>query len=96
MSNDRAVPTADQLRAEIDSGKTGEKVDASDPAAAPLGTDAEAGGSPPTMAELRIEAAARPKRTRRELSRSASLGLLFAGLAVVYAAVLGAGWLAIT
>ncbi len=35
---------AERLRADIDAGKTGDKVAASDPAAAPLGTDEEAGG----------------------------------------------------
>jgi hypothetical protein len=37
---------ADQLRRDIDSGATGDKVRASDPAAAPLGTDEEAAGTP--------------------------------------------------
>jgi hypothetical protein len=36
--------TGEQLRADIDSGRTGDKVDFPDPAAAPLATDAEAGG----------------------------------------------------
>jgi hypothetical protein len=35
-----------ELRAAIDSGKTGDKVAWPDPAAAPLGTDEEAGGTP--------------------------------------------------
>ena len=39
-------PTSDRLRKEIDSGRTKDKVDHSDPAAAPLGTDDEAGGAP--------------------------------------------------
>ncbi len=43
MSDD----TTDRLRADIDTGRTGDKTDFSDPAAAPLGTDAEAGGVPP-------------------------------------------------
>jgi hypothetical protein len=34
-----------RLRDRIDHGETSEKVDFSDPAAAPLGTDAEAGGT---------------------------------------------------
>lgn len=55
----------DQLRHDIDSGKTGEKVDYPDPAAAPLGTDAEAGGHPPQPSELRAEAAAAPVATSR-------------------------------
>jgi hypothetical protein len=50
------VPTTDQIRDAIDSGATGEKVGHPDPAAAPLGTDAEAGGNGPTPAERRLEA----------------------------------------
>jgi hypothetical protein len=44
----------DALRAEIDSGRTRDKVDHPDPAAAPLGTDAEAGGAPPSPEEVRL------------------------------------------
>jgi hypothetical protein len=36
--------TGEQLRADIDAGRTGDKVAFPDPAVAPLGTDAEAGG----------------------------------------------------
>ena len=39
-------PNADQLRAEIDAGMTDDKDAHSDPSAAPLGADAEAGGDP--------------------------------------------------
>lgn len=39
-------PNTDQLRAAIDRGHTGDKAPASDPAAAPLGTDEEAAGTP--------------------------------------------------
>jgi hypothetical protein len=45
-------PNSSHLRDAIDSGATGGKVAAPDPAAAPLGTDAEAGGHPPTEAEV--------------------------------------------
>jgi hypothetical protein len=38
--------TTEQLRHDIDSGRTGDKVAVSDPAAAPLGTDEEAAGTP--------------------------------------------------
>jgi hypothetical protein len=41
-----ARPQTGTLRQAIDSGKTGDKVPAADPAAAPLGTDAEAAGTP--------------------------------------------------
>ncbi len=49
----RGNPTADELRDAIDHGRGGDKVDVSDPAAAPLGTDAEAAGTPPTDRQLR-------------------------------------------
>jgi hypothetical protein len=40
--------TSSQLRRDIDSGADGDKVAMFDPAAAPLGSDAEASGVPPT------------------------------------------------
>ena len=43
----RGTATVAQLRDDIDSGRTRDKVPASDPAAAPLGTDNEAAGTPP-------------------------------------------------
>jgi hypothetical protein len=54
--------TSDRLRHEIDSGRTGDKVDHPDPAAAPLGTDDEAAGTPPSRAAIR--AALRAETTR--------------------------------
>ncbi|EAQ01138.1 hypothetical protein OB2597_14309 [Pseudooceanicola batsensis HTCC2597] len=45
--------TADRLRDEIDRGGTGDKVAFSDPAAAPLGTDDEAAGHPPSPEQVR-------------------------------------------
>ncbi len=39
--------TTEQLRRRIDSGQLADKVDFPDPAAAPLGTDSEAGGDAP-------------------------------------------------
>jgi hypothetical protein len=38
--------TTEQLRQDIDRGRTGDKIKVSDPAAAPLGTDEEAAGTP--------------------------------------------------
>jgi hypothetical protein len=46
--------TADRLRAEISRGNTGEKVDWPDPAMAPLGTDDEAAGTPPSAARVKM------------------------------------------
>jgi hypothetical protein len=45
--NDGPWATAAQLRQDVDSGATGDKVPVLDPATAPLGTDAEAAGAPP-------------------------------------------------
>jgi hypothetical protein len=46
--------TVDQLRADIDSGRTGDKVAATDPAAAPLGADEEAAGTPLQLDAVRL------------------------------------------
>jgi len=45
-------PNAAQLRGDIDKGRTGDKAPGIDPAAAPMETDAEAGGAPPSPAEI--------------------------------------------
>jgi hypothetical protein len=66
--------TAAQLRNDIDSGKTGDKVAHPDPSAAPLGTDEEAGGvttpeealEKARQAELRIG-----QNARREAGKKA-------------------------
>lgn len=49
--------TADALRHSLDRGRGGDKTDFSDPAAAPLGTDDEAAGFPPTAEQVRMAAA---------------------------------------
>jgi hypothetical protein len=46
--------TSDRLRDDIDHGRAGDKTDWSDPAAAPLGTDDEAAGFPPTAEQLQM------------------------------------------
>ena len=51
------VETTEQLRIAIDQGHGASKVDATDPAAAPLGTDDEAGGTPNSTAQVRAAAA---------------------------------------
>ena len=52
----KKTPTTDQLRRRIDKGLSGDKIVGSDPAAAPLETDAEAGGFPPTEEERALAA----------------------------------------
>ncbi|MHC9237566.1 hypothetical protein ACX9MO_18230 [Pseudooceanicola sp. 502str34] len=63
---DRTTETSDQLRDEIDRGGTGDKVAFSDPAAAPLGTDDEAGGHPPDPDQVRRAAAHETPRANPE------------------------------
>jgi hypothetical protein len=85
-----AIPTTDQLRDRIDQGATGEKIAAPDPAAAPLGTDAEAGGSPPTASERKLEAASAPQETaepRQPLPGGVVYLALIAALAIVIVAI---------
>lgn len=60
----RHSPNVSQLRDDIDSGRTGDKIAASDPAAAPLGTDDEAGGTPPDP--QRVAAAQAQERAQGE------------------------------
>ena len=54
--------STEQLRRDIDSGRTGDKVDWPDPAMASLGTDDEAAGTPPSRERVRLA-------RRQELSR---------------------------
>ena len=72
LDPDTPIETTEQLRIAIDQGQAGDKVDATDPAAAPLGTDDEAGGSPNTVAQVRLAAAheihARPSSARQRTS----------------------------
>lgn len=88
-----------QVRDRIDRGETGDKIAVEDPAAAPLGTDAEAGGSA-TAAEhiersARLEqagahdAAKRDQVERRSRRRLALIALMaaFAASAAVVAVV---------
>jgi hypothetical protein len=72
LDPDVPIETTDQLRIAIDQGTAGDKVDVTDPAAAPLGTDNEAGGTPNTAAQVRAAAAheirARPSSKRQRNS----------------------------
>jgi len=66
------VETTEQLRIAIDQGHAASKVDATDPAAAPLGTDDEAGGTPNSTAQVRAAAVheiqATPSSPRQRIS----------------------------
>ncbi|GLQ57257.1 hypothetical protein [Devosia nitrariae] len=87
------TPTTDQLRSAIDSESTGEKVNFPDPAAAPLGTDAEAAGEPPTATERQAEVRSRPRASGPEQDRGMLYYLGLVGMA--YVLMLGVGVLAL-
>ena len=81
-----------QIRERIDRGETGDKKAAPDPAAAPLGTDAEAAGTPTrsehvarSFAAERAGPAERAAAQGREVERPrrALASLALAGIAVV-------------
>ncbi|MBS9478892.1 hypothetical protein [Ancylobacter radicis] len=59
------MATADRLREDIDRGRTGDKVPFSDPAAAPLGTDDEAAGTPPTAERIELAQATAARASGR-------------------------------
>jgi cobalamin biosynthesis Mg chelatase CobN len=66
----KPAPTTEQLRRDIDAGRAGSKVKAPDPAAAPLGTDDEAAGTPASpeavLAARQQEVESSPVRTEGE------------------------------
>jgi hypothetical protein len=73
-SRQSAHSTTEQLRHDIDSGRTGDKIDWPDPAAAPLGTDAEAGGAPPSHDEVALARWTEGAGTSHVLSHWRGLG----------------------
>ncbi len=81
--------TTDQLRNDIDQGRTGDKVRFPDPAAAPLGTDDEAAGHGPgteTVAEVRRDERAKGDRTRPDAPQLRIWLTLAAAIALIVAA----------
>jgi hypothetical protein len=82
--------TTEQLRHAIDHGRTAEKVDFPDPAAAPLGTDSEAGGDPPSgdrVAEAMNHEIVRdtPRRSSSGLAIYLTILISIFALAIVWA-----------
>lgn len=86
-------PTVERLRADIDEGKTGEKVRYPDPAAAPLGSDDEAAGTPSSGEQRRRSGA--PDLRVEAPSREAPGVLLLYALLIVGAALVIIGTLAL-
>ena len=90
-SNDEA-PSAARLRADIDRGRTRDKVNVNDPAAAPLGTDEEAAGTPASPEELAIARANAPREdVPTDVNRSAPTARRYALPPAAIALLIGAG-----
>ena len=87
--------TVAQLKADIDAGRTGDKVSNADPGLSPLGTDDEAAGHPASpervaqarQAEARIGAQAGSPVRDSVRPKGASIGLMV-GVVVVIALVI--------
>jgi hypothetical protein len=80
--------TAEQLRRDIDRGRTGDKVSWPDPASAPLGTDEEAAGTP--IAAGNVDAARRAEH-RGFYQPQSDAGLGYAWILVGFIVALFAG-----
>ncbi len=63
--SDDPRPNVAMLKGDIDSGRTGDKNPVFDPGLSPLGTDDEAGGTPPTPEQVKL---ARTEETKRRWS----------------------------
>ena len=83
--------SAARLRAEIDSGRTGDKVPAADPAAAPLGTDEEAAGTPTAPEAI---AQARQRETLGQHAPRPRRGLGHAWVQIVIVALIAGALIA--
>jgi hypothetical protein len=91
----RRGATPEQLRADIDSGRTGDKVGGFDPAAVPLCADDEAGGvqhDPELLAEVRAQELAKaPKPSTRQNCATPELAPDGDGVKIPYAWPIAAG-----
>lgn len=92
------LDTTEQLRIAIDRGLAGDKVDGADPAAAPLGTDDEAGGTPNTSEQDRLAASHElGRRPTQEAQRTTGLGhawwLVDLTLILAVLVVIGCWWM---
>ncbi|WP_419953003.1 hypothetical protein [Methylobacterium sp.] len=87
-------PTSAMLKADIDSGRTGDKIPHYDVGLSPLGTDDEAAGNTPSkeriaMARGTEAASPRVQATARATGRDSWVMPLYIGLVVLAAVVIG-------
>lgn len=97
MPDEHGTATPAQLKEDIDSGRTRDKVAAFDPAAAPLGTDEEAAGTPTPAWAIEAE---RRWRVENDLQAraSGSPAVKWTGLAVLllFLAATAIAWISMT
>ncbi|MEA2976058.1 MAG: hypothetical protein QOF19_1578 [Alphaproteobacteria bacterium] len=85
---EKQAPAApDRLRRDIDSGRTGDKVPVIDPAAAPLGTDDEAGGTRLSAQAARMAQSAEARR-KPEPPKEGHMHIWYIGGIVVAALII--------
>ena len=80
--------TLEQLRADIDSGRTGDKIPAPDPAIAPLGTDDEAAGLAPSPEIIDLARKLENRRVRHAPERGLGSAWIMIGFTTFAGAVL--------
>ena len=80
----------ERIRGDIDHGRTRDKVDVADPAAAPLGTDEEAAGTPASPEEVALARANQPREdVPTDVNRSAPTRRRYASPPAVIAVLIG-------
>ena len=85
-------PTADQLRADINRRQTGDKIPVLDAAAAPLDTDDEAAGTPPSPEAVAMARAAESSTLYRPPERGlGSVWILIGFITILATAILAWG-----
>ena len=87
MASEPKRPTVDQLRRDIDTGQTGDKVPWPDPASAPLGTDDEAAGDP--VRPRNVERARGQERVPGQPPAHSRLGHAWIVIALVVLLIVG-------
>ncbi|MGJ0505911.1 MAG: hypothetical protein ACR652_02005 [Methylocystis sp.] len=65
-TSEAGPPTVEQIRSDIDHAAAEDKIAFPDPAAAPLGADAEAGGAPATARQRAMAAPPGPARKQEQ------------------------------
>jgi len=84
-------PYADKLRHAINTGRTGGKISYPDPAAAPLGTDEEAAGTPLSGAEVDRALRAEIRRPPQPSPENPRRGVAGGSIILVLMAMAAAG-----